>query len=156
MSVRRYLSEVLRDGKVVLQRATQEVELFRMSSNKSMHTSMNHTLVWKYRSIRNPYIKATSAVTSVSKIQDNPILDVPEVQPIAHEYNDEIYLSNRLLAFERDGWKCTQCGSQEKLQAHHIEPVPIGTFNPTAVHRVENLQTLCAGCHAKTKASSQT
>ncbi len=55
---------------------------------------------------------------------------MPQLQPIARKYNDEIYLSNRILAFERDGWKCTQCGSRERLQAHHIETSPKRTIRP--------------------------
>lgn len=75
------------------------------------------------------------------------ILDAPEVQPIAPEYNDEIYLSNRLLAFERDEWRCRKCGSLENLQAHHVEPVPKGVVDSDTIHRLENLRTLCETCH---------
>ena len=147
IGVRKYLSEVLTNGRVVIRRGDVKVELFRMTSNRSMHSALNHKLVWKFRSIRNPYIQRN--YTTSASDEDGPIVDVPDAQPIAPEYNDEIYLSNRLLAFERDGWKCTQCGSQDKLQAHHIEPVPKGSFDPSVVHRVENLQTLCATCHNK-------
>ena len=150
ISIRKYLAEVLRDGKVVLQRGSVKAELYRMMSNKSMRTSLNPKLVWKYRSIRNPYITPSIIITNALDTDENPITDVPDVQPIAQPYNDEIYLSNRLLAFERDGWKCTRCGSREKLQAHHVTPIPVGTvFDPTVVHRVENLRTLCATCHSR-------
>lgn len=148
VSARKYYSEVLKNNKVVLWRSGIKAELFQMTSNKSMHTSLNHKLVWKYRSIRNPYVNSNTPVTSVLNERDDPIIDTPNILPIKPEY-DEIYLSNRLLAFERDGWKCTKCGSRESLQAHHIEPVPKGTFDPVVVHRVENLQTLCVTCHAK-------
>jgi RNA-directed DNA polymerase len=146
MGIREYLSEVLRGGRVVLWRSGARAELYRMSSNKSTHTSLNSKLVWKYRSIRNPYINPSAAVTKVIQADVNPITDVPDVQTVNPKY-DEIYLLNRLLAFERDGWKCTECGSRDNLQAHHIEPVPKGQFDPLVVHRVENLQTLCADCH---------
>jgi hypothetical protein len=72
-------------------------------------------------------------------------VDAPDVRWLTPEYNDEIYLSNRILAFERDEWKCTKCDSREELQAHHIESVPKGVFDPTIVHRVENLQSAIAG-----------
>ena len=117
-----------------------------MTSNRSWHATFNHKLVWKYRSIRNPYIQQ-DYTTSISD-ENDPIVDVPNVQPIPPPYN-EVYLSNRLRAFERDGWKCTQCDSREMLEAHHVEPVPKGTFDPSIVHRVENLLTLCAKCHSK-------
>jgi HNH endonuclease len=61
------------------------------------------------------------------------------------------YFTDLILAFERDGWKCTKCGSQENLQAYHIEPVPKETFDPIIIHRVENLQTLCAECHLRVR-----
>lgn len=110
---------------------------------------LNHRLVWKYRSIRNPYIGSNATVTKIWIMDDNPIEDVPDILPIRPQYDNETYLSNRLLAFERDGWRCTKCGNQESLQAHHIEPVPKGAFDPLVVHGVENLQTLCADCHKR-------
>ena len=147
INVGKYLSDVCKNGRVVIRRGDVAVELFRMTSNRSMHTAKNPKLVWKYRAISNPYISRNHA-TSISE-ESNPIVNVPDVRWLTPEYNDEIYLSNRILAFERDGWRCTQCGSREKLQAHHIEPVPKGTFNTSIVHRVENLQTLCRTCHRK-------
>jgi RNA-directed DNA polymerase len=149
ISVRRYLKEVLRDGNVVLERGSVKAELYRMTSNKSMRTSLNPKLVWKYRSIRNPYINSFSSITSVSNERDDPVGDIPNILPIRPAYRDEIYLTNRILAFERDGWKCTTCGSRDNLQAHHIEPIPKGVFDPMFMHRIENLRTLCSTCHAR-------
>ena len=148
IGVREYLSKVLRDGRVVLWRSDKKAELYRMSSNKSTHTSLKSKMVWKYRSIRNPYINPEIPITSISNADDDSIIDIPNILPITPEY-DETFLSNRILAFERDGWKCTKCGSQENLQAHHVEPVPKGQFDPMVVHRIENLQTLCAKCHSE-------
>jgi hypothetical protein len=96
-----------------------------------------------------PEMEVAGRVTSVLQADDNPIVTVPAVLPIAPKYDDEIYLSNRIQAFERDGWKCTRCGSREKLQAHHLEPIPKGGFDPIITHRTENLQTLCSVCHLK-------
>jgi 5-methylcytosine-specific restriction endonuclease McrA len=138
----------------LLWRGDAKAELNRMSSNKSVHTSPNSRLVWKYRSVKNPYISPNITVTNSSDTDENPVVDIPDILPILAPYDDEIYLTNRLLAFERDGWKCTRCGSRENLQAHRIKPVPEGTFDPMDVHRVENLRTLCAKCHACLKKSS--
>ena len=120
-----------------------------MASNISMRILTNHRLLWKYRSIGNPYINPDALVTSALDTDESPIVDIPDVQPIESPYDNEIYRSNRVLAFERDGWKCTKCGSQENPQAHHITPVPKGAFDPMVIHRVENLQTLCADCHQR-------
>ena len=149
IGVREYLSKVLSHERVAIRRESVKVELFRMTDLRSIHATLNYRLTWKYKSIKNPYIRASTAVTSITESDDSPIADVPEIQPLTGAYSDETYLSNRFLAFERDGWKCTWCGSQENLQAHHIEPVPKGIFDPMVVHRVENLQTLCADCHRK-------
>jgi hypothetical protein len=143
---RKYLSEVQKTGRVAIQTGSVRTELYKMASNKSMRSSLNHQLVWRYRAIGNPYISGTHA-TSVSE-ENNPLIEMPNVQPLPPEYGDEVYLSNRILAFERDGWKCTKCDSRENLQAHHIQSVPKGTFNPMVVHRADNLQTLCLPCHA--------
>jgi hypothetical protein len=43
---------------------------------------------------------------------------------------------------ERDGNCCTECGSTEGLEAHHIEPVAEG-----GTPRPQNLTTLCKRCH---------
>jgi len=147
VGTRKYLATVLATGGILLRREAMTAELFRMTSFRSMHTSINHKLVWKYRTIKNLYINPSHVVTSITEIENGPIMNVPDTLPIIAPYDSEIYLSNRVLAFERGGWKCTKCGSQENLQAHHIEPVPKGAFDPVIVHRVENLRTLCAACH---------
>jgi len=68
---------------------------------------------------------------------------VPNIHPIAPEYNNEIYLSNRFLAFEEGQVEVYEVRQSEKLQAHHIEPIPVGTvFDPKVVHRVENLSDI--------------
>ena len=53
---------------------------------------------------------------------------------------------NRELAKKRDGYKCTQCGSVNRLHGHHKIPWKPGQKNP---HRLGNLVTLCASCHRK-------
>jgi 5-methylcytosine-specific restriction endonuclease McrA len=138
---------LIRSEEFTKEQAAEIMNRVRDFAERLKHTVKNPKLVWKYRSIANPYINANYA-TSISE-ENNPIAEVPDIRWLAPEYNDETYLSNRLLAFERDGWRCTKCGSQENLQAHHIELISKGTFNPMVVHRVENLQTLCADCHQR-------
>lgn len=53
----------------------------------------------------------------------------------------------RLAALERDGRKCVKCGASESLVVHHIVPWP-----ETQDNRLENLLTLCIGCHKRTHA----
>lgn len=42
----------------------------------------------------------------------------------------------------RDGYQCQACGSTKRLEAHHIIPIAQG-----GAHTLDNLVTLCHGCH---------
>jgi len=103
--------------------------------------------VLQLRVVISAEFREHSKSVSTLDTDENPIIDVSDRLPITTPYNDEIYLSNRILAFERDGWKCVQCGSRDNLQAHHVKPVPKGQFDSSIIHHTENLQTLCASCH---------
>lgn len=48
----------------------------------------------------------------------------------------------RKEVFQRDGMACSQCGSGENLEAHHIDPVAEGGLSAP-----DNLTTLCRKCH---------
>lgn len=52
-------------------------------------------------------------------------------------------LEIRTLVFERDNYKCVQCGSNQHLQIDHIKSVYSGGEN-----KICNLQTLCRSCNA--------
>ena len=43
---------------------------------------------------------------------------------------------------ERDGHRCTRCGSSERLEVHHVVPAAEG--GPTSL---ANCVTLCTDCH---------
>jgi len=52
------------------------------------------------------------------------------------------------LARERDGQACQLCGDGNKLSAHHIDCQGRDQGrNPTPNHNLDNLITLCHGCH---------
>lgn len=48
----------------------------------------------------------------------------------------------RWKVLERDGFKCTKCGSAKDLEAHHIIPRRKGGADD-----LDNLTTLCKKCH---------
>ena len=52
----------------------------------------------------------------------------------------------RRAAFERDGWRCVECGRPGRLEAHHIQPLHKGG----APFDLANLATLCRRCHIET------
>ena len=54
----------------------------------------------------------------------------------------------RREVFERDGWRCRECGKAGRLECDHVEPLEHGG----APWDMANLQTLCRTCHIeKTK-----
>jgi len=53
------------------------------------------------------------------------------------------YRARRQEALDRDGHKCVRCGSSG-LQVHHRIKRSVARDD-----RLENLETLCAGCHVK-------
>lgn len=61
--------------------------------------------------------------------------------------------ATRAAAILRDGHRCVKCGSTEKLEVDHIEPLHT---HPHLAYEVSNTQTLCHRCHAaKTKAQRE-
>jgi len=61
---------------------------------------------------------------------------------VRHERIDQPEL--RQMVFERDGYRCVQCGSNESLVCHHIKPV---SMEPIESADIDNCITLCESCH---------
>lgn len=62
-------------------------------------------------------------------------------------YENELYGWAKKIV-ERDGFKCIKCGSEEKLQVHHIK-----SFRnyPHLLKNEANVETLCFKCHKQTE-----
>lgn len=50
----------------------------------------------------------------------------------------------RFLVFERDGFRCRECGSADDLTIDHVIPKSRG-----GTHAEDNLQTLCRSCNSR-------
>jgi len=64
----------------------------------------------------------------------------------AHVIRDKRWPALRLAAKRRDGWKCVKCGARGRLEVDHVQPV---RTHPELSFSLENLQSLCAVCHAR-------
>lgn len=58
---------------------------------------------------------------------------------------DERWQKLRHKVLERDGFKCTCCGSTENLSVHHVEYEDFIPWNTS----MKYLITLCSSCHYK-------
>ena len=56
---------------------------------------------------------------------------------------DPRWKAKRLEILERDGYKCTSCGSKYRLSVHHDIYDDINPWE----YENENLKTLCTNCH---------
>ena len=57
----------------------------------------------------------------------------------------------RLAVFDRDNWRCVNCGGRGKLECDHKIPRHL-----EGTDALSNLQTLCRGCHiAKTRKENE-
>jgi hypothetical protein len=63
-----------------------------------------------------------------------------------YERNMPEYAEWRRSVFERDNWRCQECGSTRKLNAHHIKR---WVSHPELRFDVNNGVTLCFDCHTK-------
>ncbi len=62
------------------------------------------------------------------------------------------WAATRRRIFERDGWRCRECGAASRLECDHVRPLEDGG----AAFAATNLQALCRECHiAKTRAENE-
>ena len=60
----------------------------------------------------------------------------------------------RRAVFNRDGWRCRKCGRPGRLECDHVTPMQRESGGDP--YDMQNLQTLCRGCHiAKTAAENK-
>ncbi len=72
-------------------------------------------------------------------------MEALESYPVQRKIHSRI-ISNKSLrkvVFERDGYKCVECGDFDNLSIDHITPIREGGDSDTS-----NLQTLCMSCNS--------
>ncbi len=86
----------------------------------------------------NPYLDEDTSPVSGYEMED------PHIQTWNGTLgkNKAEWLEARSNVLRRDNYRCTQCGSTEELEIHHLKP--------TGGNRLDNLCTLCQKCHGKT------
>ena len=88
-------------------------------------------------------------VQLVERMKEEPMGRLRQKRPRL-VLNPEEYDQLRKRVLNRDGWKCQSCGTSADLQVHHI--VRRSQLGPDAI---ENLMTLCAGCHRREHIQSE-
>lgn len=86
----------------------------------------------------------------VRRIHEWLASDKERLKKYTKKSSDNYYFGgNRDAALERDNYTCQHCGIQDDLQVHHIDGN--GTTSPKERrnHALENLITLCRGCHTR-------
>ena len=66
--------------------------------------------------------------------------------------SDGRWQRKRLQIFQRDGFRCQDCGSQDDLQVHHLYYL---TGIQPWEHPDDLLTTLCGNCHQKRQPTEQ-
>jgi len=93
---------------------------------------------YRRKTLNNPYLEDDA--TPILKYEmENPHIDTWDGTLSRSKAE---WLERRTHVLVRDNYCCTECGSTEKLEVHHLKP--------TGGNRLENLQTLCKKCHGKT------
>lgn len=96
-----------------------------------------HLTPYRRRKRTNPYLQETSEQISTVK-PETPVPDNPWKG--SSRLSDWRNVRDEVL--ERDGYRCTDCGSRENIHVHHIKPRRKGGKD---TH--DNLITLCQKCH---------
>jgi predicted DNA-binding protein YlxM (UPF0122 family) len=81
-----------------------------------------------------------SPTPHLSRYQKSPLIGKKASKKTLRRYCDEI---SRCIALQRDENKCFYCGETKHLQVHHL----ITRKNLKTRFNLNNLVTLCAGCH---------
>ena len=105
---------------------------------------------FEYRSGPQKRCPSCQQAHKVSKIREWLVSDKERLKQYTKKARDNYYFGgNRDAALERDNHTCQHCGSKDDLQVHHIDGNGTTTSKEHRNNVLENLQTLCRGCHTR-------
>ncbi|MDO8650228.1 MAG: HNH endonuclease [Candidatus Berkelbacteria bacterium] len=113
------------------------IKIQEEGTKKDPGTDREETISDPSRLLTGGSLNQTESIVSPSERMEQRI-----VTPISKDIVRGPWPSLRAKVIQRDGGKCTNCGTQLSLQAHHIIPLSLGGKNV-----MENLTTLCKDCH---------
>jgi HNH endonuclease len=120
-----------------LKRGLPALRLF-IRSESELADTINY--IKAYRDSRPlPEVKAQEPVASIAIPIDPSQLPEPKVQLQRREAIPRVVQRE---VWQRDGGKCVECGTREKLCFDHIVPFSRGGSNT-----IRNIQLLCEGCN---------
>ena len=85
----------------------------------------------------------------VSKIREWLVSDKERLKQYTNKAKDNyLFSGNRQAALMRDNHTCQHCGSKNDLHVHHKDGNGTTNTKETRNNVLDNLLTLCRGCHA--------
>lgn len=125
----------------IIRRKKREKLLARFIEWSSILHSKGYTrvheinnIIWKAICDEHYHASLNGLIGSSSMMSDKFINDFIGSFPT--------WKSMKKIIFERDQNKCTRCGSNKYLEAHHLKQVRFG-----GIPSERNLVTLCRSCH---------
>lgn len=130
-------------------RSAAKKELCRLCGLRSSMEKRNQNMEWKEKlsvaskgkekSIEHKKAMSISAKKRIQEIGINAGL-IKYQQDKRNSPNS--WTMNKRFCLERDGGRCRHCGTNKKIQVHHMNP-----YKKSKNNHVDNLITLCSSCH---------
>ncbi len=105
---------------------------------------------FEYRSGPQHRCSDCQRITEVKRIHEWLASDKERLKKYTDKAKDNYkFGGNRNAALERDNHTCQHCGSKDDLHVHHIDGNGTTTSKEHRNNVLENLLTLCRGCHTR-------
>ena len=105
---------------------------------------------FEYKSGPQHRCPSCQRTAEVKRIHEWLASDKERLKQYTKKASDNYYFGgNRKAALERDQYTCQHCGSKDDLHVHHIDGNGVTTPKGARNYALENLLTLCRGCHTR-------